>query len=127
MSSSMKPSTYPESFDRMLDAWNEPSADKVRGHLIAALTDDIYFCDPTIRLTGIDAFEKMVFDVQARLPGAVYSRTSAVDSHHDLHRYHWAIHVGDKQVVQGFDVVEERDGKVAKVLGFFGELPNIIK
>ncbi|GAA6140146.1 nuclear transport factor 2 family protein [Arenicella sp. 4NH20-0111] len=114
---------YPDSFDRMLDAWNEQDPTRIRAHLEAALTSDVYFADPTIVLTGIDDFEKMVHEVQGRIPGAVYSRTSRVDTHHDLYRYHWAIHVNGEQIVQGFDVVEERKGKVARVLGFFGDLP----
>lgn len=114
---------YPESFDRMLAAWNEQDSDKIREHLEAALTVDVYFADPTIVLSGIDEFEKMVHEVQARIPGARYSRTSTVDTHHDLYRYHWAIHVGNEQIVQGFDVVEENAGKVSRVLGFFGDLP----
>jgi len=117
-------SNYPDAFDRMLDAWNEKESSKVRSHLEASLTEDVYFCDPTIELTGIDAFETMVYEVQAKIPGAIYSRTSKVDSHHNLYRYHWAIHSGSEQIIQGFDVVEERDGKVSKVLGFFGDLPN---
>jgi len=114
---------YPSTFDLMLDAWNESKPSMVRQHLDAALTDDVHFVDPTIDITGIDAFEKMVHDVQARMPEAVYSRISEVDSHHNLYRYHWAIHVDSKLAVQGFDVIEERDGKVARVLGFFGDLP----
>jgi len=114
---------YPPAFDGMLAAWNEADHKKMRGHLEAALSEDIHFVDPDNDISGIDAFEAMVLQVQASIPGAVYSRTSAVDSHHLLHRYHWAIHLAGKQLVQGFDVVEERAGKVGKVMGFFGALP----
>ena len=116
-------SDYPDSFDRMLAAWNEPDPQKIREHLDAALTPDVHFVDPSVDINGIDAFEKNVHEVQARLLGARYSRISEVDSHHNLHRYHWAIHQGNELLVQGFDVVESRDGKVAKVWGFFGDLP----
>lgn len=114
---------YPDAFDHMLNAWNESDPSKVRLHLDTALSPNVHFIDPTIDITGIDAFEKMVHDVQARLPGAVYSRISDVDTHHTLYRYHWAIHVKEQLTVQGFDVVEERNGKVARVIGFFGDLP----
>lgn len=114
---------YPAAFDRMLDAWNEKEQPKIRDHLEAALTPDVHFVDPTIDIKGIDAFEKMVRDVQTRLPGARYSRISEVDSHHNLFRYHWAIYVGDSLTVQGFDVVESSNNKVARVLGFFNDLP----
>lgn len=115
--------TYPESFDHMLAAWNETEASKIRSHLDQALNEEVHFVDPTIDILGIDAFEKMVHEVQARIPGAKYSRASSVESHHDVHRYHWAIHVDGKLAVQGFDVVETRDAKVSKVIGFFGDFP----
>ena len=114
---------YPASFDEMLDAWNQTDPSKIRAHLDAALTPDVYFLDPTIEITGIDAVEKSIHDVQERFPGAVFSRTSQVDSHHHLHRYHWEIHLDGSLLVEGFDVLEVRDGKVARLLKFFGDLP----
>jgi hypothetical protein len=89
--------TYPKAFDRMLDAWNERDASKIRGHLDASLNDDVWFVDPTIDLTD-------------------------VDTHHKVHRYHWAIHVNGHLVVQGFDVAESKTDKVSLLIGFFGEL-----
>ncbi len=118
-------SDYPSSFDHMLAAWNEAEPAKVRGHLERALAPDVRFVDPSIDVTGIDGFEANVHEVHARLPGAVYSRTSGVDSHHGLHRYSWAIHRDGELVLPGFDVGEtDADGRVARVLGFFGPLPE---
>jgi len=107
----------------MLDAWNESDATKVRGYLKAALDDNVRFVDPTIDLVGIDAFETTVHEVQARIPGAVYSRISRVDAHHNVYRYHWVIHVGGKLAVQDFDTVAAVDDKVSLVIGFVGDLP----
>ena len=118
-------SDYPSSFDHMLAAWNEAEPAKVRGHLERALAPDVRFVDPSIDVTGIDGFEANVHEVHARLPGAVYSRTSGVDSHNGLHRYSWAIHRDGELVLPGFDVVEtDAEGRVARVLGFFGPLPE---
>lgn len=114
---------YPPALDTMLKAWNEAIPDAIRGHLDAALATDVHFVDPTANIRGIDAFEAMVHEVQARLPGAVYSRVSDVDAHNELYRYHWAIHVGGNLAVQGLDVTEVSDGRVTRVLGFFGDLP----
>jgi hypothetical protein len=113
---------YPDAFDQMLAAWNEPDPAKIRGHLEAALNNDVRFVDPTIDIVGIDDFESMVHDVQARIPGAVYSRISKVDAHHNVYRYHWAIHSQGKLLVQGFDVIEAKNDKISKVIGFFGDL-----
>lgn len=117
---------YPESFDHMLAAWNEPNSELVRGHLLKALTPGVRFVDPSIDLTGIDAFEANVHEVQTNQPGAVYSRTSGVDSQRGFHRYHWAIHLNGKLLVPGFDVVETNDeGLVVSVIGFFGPMPEM--
>jgi len=116
---------YPKSLDHMLAAWNEPDSSRVREHLAKALNPEVRFVDPTIDVTGIDGFEKNVHEVQSRLPGAVYSRTSGVDSQHDFHRYHWAIHLDGKLVISGFDVTEtDEDGRVVCVIGFFGDVPE---
>ena len=116
----------PESLEHMLAAWNEPDPSHVRAHLDRALSPDVRFVDPSIDLTGIDAFEANVHEVQRRLPGAVYSRTSGVDSQHGFHRYHWAIHQGDELVIKGFDVTQtEATGSVLLVIGFFGSLPRL--
>ncbi len=117
---------YPESLDHMLAAWNEQDPDGVRGHLDKALAPHVTFIDPSVETHGIDEFEVNVRTVQATLPGARYSRTSGVDSHHRLHRYSWQISRDGEVLLSGFDVTEVDDhGRVARVLGFFGLLPDV--
>lgn len=116
---------YPESFDHMLAAWNEPDSARVRAHLEKALAPDVEFIDPSIVTRGIDEFEANVHAVQERLPGAEYRRASGVDSHHTLHRYAWEIRKDGELLLPGFDVAEVDDeGRVRRVLGFFGPLPD---
>lgn len=117
-------SDIPASFDHMLAAWNERDPEKIRGHLERALSPEIHFVDPSIVTDGIDEFEQNVRDFRKRLPDAVCSRASGVDSHHGLYRYDWAIRRGDELMLAGFDVAEI-DGaeRVEKVMGFFGPLP----
>jgi len=117
---------YPEALDHMLEAWNEPDSARVRRHLDKALSSSVRFADPTIDVSGIDGFEQNVHEVKSKIPGAVYSRTSGVDSQHNYHRYHWAIHQEGKLLLSGFDVAEtDEQGKVSCVIGFFGEIPEI--
>ena len=116
-------SQYPESLDYMMAAWNEADPSKVRAHLDKALDENVRFVDPSIDLTGIDAFEANVHEVQKSLPEAVYSRACDVDSQHGFHRYHWAIHQDGKLITPGFDVTETNEqGKVTCVMGFFGRI-----
>ncbi len=116
---------YPSSLDHMLASWNEADSTLVRGHLELALSPKVRFVDPSIDVKGIDGFEANVHEVQTRLPGAVYSRTSGVDSQHNFHRYHWAIHQNGELLVSGFDVTEtDESGLVVCVIGFFGPVPE---
>lgn len=116
---------YPEAFDHMLAAWNEPDAAQVRNHLEKALDSNVRFVDPSIDVTGIDGFEQNVHEVKSKIPGAIYSRTSGVDSQHNFHRYHWAIHQKGQFLLSGFDVTEtDEQGKITCVIGFFGEVPK---
>ncbi len=118
-------SGYPESLDHMMAAWNERDPDKVRGHLERALAPDVEFIDPSIETHGIDEFEANVHEVHARIPGADYARASGVDSHHRLHRYAWQITRDGELLMPGFDVTEvDEQGRVLRVLGFFGPLPD---
>ena len=117
--------TYPESLDHMLAAWNEPDPVLVRHHLERAVAPGVEFVDPSVATHGIDEFETNVHRVQGSLPGANYSRTSGVDSHHQLHRYSWQISRGGVVLLSGFDVTEtDEHGQVTRVLGFFGPLPD---
>lgn len=118
--------SYPPSFDRMLDAWNERDMRQVRNHLDAALAPDVIFIDPTIVTHGIEQFEKNVHAFRAKYPEAILRRSSAVDSHHELHRYSWEIVIHSKVFLLGFDVTEtDPSGKVKRVLGFFGPLSPV--
>ncbi|MFK8049599.1 MAG: hypothetical protein AB8B81_14330 [Halioglobus sp.] len=118
-------SDYPQALNHMLAAWNESDPSLVRLHLDKALAPEVRFVDPSIDVTGIDGFEANVHEVHENYPGNVYSRTSDVDTQHGFHRYHWAIHsVNGELVLPGFDVVAtDGDGRVTCVIGFFGELP----
>lgn len=113
----------PPALDHMLAAWNERDPAKVRGHLDLALREDVHFVDPSVDIEGIDAFEANVHHVHGQIPGATYGRTSDVDAHHDHYRYHWEIRLDDEQLLEGFDVaVLDAQGRVEKVIGFFGPL-----
>ncbi|MFK7894514.1 MAG: nuclear transport factor 2 family protein [Myxococcota bacterium] len=118
-------SGHPESLDHMLAAWNERDPGRIRGHLERALSPEVVFIDPSIVTRGIDEFEANVHEVHARLPDVEYLRASGVDQHHDVVRYAWEIRRGSEVVLPGFDVTElDASGRVLRVLGFFGPLPE---
>jgi hypothetical protein len=114
------------SVDRMLAVWNERELSRIGSHLEAALTPDILFIDPTIETHGRNEFEANVRYFKTKYPQAHIRRASGIDSHHNLHRYGWEISAGGRVFLVGFDVTQTaEDGKVCKVLGFFGQLPGL--
>ncbi len=118
-------SRHPESLEHMMAAWNEPDPSRVRAHLEKALSPEVVFIDPSIVTRGIDEFEANVHEVHGRLPGAAYRRASGVDRHHDVVRYAWEIRRDGELLLPGFDVTElDGAGRVVRVLGFFGPLPE---
>ncbi|MEO1038618.1 MAG: hypothetical protein AAFX09_03655 [Pseudomonadota bacterium] len=112
-----------ECLEKMMAIWNTSEEADIRALTEQALEHNIHFVDPNHNIIGRDAFVEMVKQVQALIPGAAYTRTSAIDFQNNFCRYHWAIHRSDALVMSGFDVAEINDAdKVVKVIGFFGEL-----
>jgi hypothetical protein len=119
-------SAQANSLDHMLAIWNERDLSRIRCHLEAVLAADVVFIDPTIETHGLQEFEENVRDFRTKYPEASIRRASGIDSHHNLHRYNWEITVGGKVFLAGSDVAETaEDGKVCRVLGFFGPLPKL--
>lgn len=115
----------PEVLNHMLEVWNERDPSKICERVDAVFSADVVFIDPANSIVGCDAFEKRVQSFRARLPEVICGRSSGVDRHHGLHRYHWEIHQGDQRLIEGFDVTEvDADGRVSRVEGFFGPIPQ---
>jgi hypothetical protein len=116
-------SAYEEKLEEMLSVWNTTDAAKKAALVDSALEHNVHFVDPNHNIIGRDAFLKMVDEVQAMVPGAVYSRASEINMQNNFYRYHWSVRLNGELLLAGFDVTEVNDaGKVVKVIGFFGEL-----
>lgn len=112
-----------EKLEQMLSVWNTTDVRRQATLVEASLEHNIHFVDPKNNIIGRNAFLTMVSKVQKEIPNARYSRASDIDVQNNFCRYHWAIHIDEKLIMPGFDVVEINDaGKIVKVIGFFGEL-----
>lgn len=116
-------SVQDQNLNKMLAVWNTTDPEEKAALVEAALEHNVHFVDPNHNIIGRQAFLDMVDKVQAEIPGAVYSRASALDEQNNFYRYHWAIHFNGELILPGFDVTEVNDaGKIVKVIGFFGLL-----
>lgn len=112
-----------DNLDKMMAIWNTSDAAEIERLTAEALEHNVHFADPNHNIVGRAAFIAMVHEVQARIPGSVYSRASRIDVQNNFCRYHWSIDFEGRRLMDGFDVTEVNDGgKIVKVLGFFGLL-----
>jgi hypothetical protein len=115
----------PKVLEKMQMMWNERDLEQIRDQIDEIFSASVVFIDPANSIVGHDAFEKMVRAFRTRWPDADLSHASGFDGHHDLYRYHWKIHQESKLLMEGFDVTElDPDGRVSRVLGFFGPIPS---
>ena len=108
--------------DTYCQVWNEPDAQR-RAHLLAQVwSDGATYTDPTVHAAGSGELLAHIANVVARRPGARIVRTSAVDEHHGLARFSWRLVEADGTPrPEGIDIVElSADGKIRRIIGFFG-------
>ncbi len=111
--------------DAHLAAFSAPD-DATRRRLVEqAWAPDGHFADPLFAATGHDEIVALAASVPELYPGYVFTRTSAVDLHHDHARYAFAFTAPDGTVVvDGVEVAQVGGtGRLVRVIGFFGPVP----
>ena|SRR5438552_1355591 len=112
--------------DTYLAMWNEPDAERRADHIRSAWTEAGHYVDPLLEAEGHDSLSNMVAAVHTQYPGQRFRRTSGIDIHHDQLRFGWELVAPDGSItVAGVDVgVLAADGRLARIAGFFGPLPD---
>jgi|SRR5690606_17278171 len=105
---------------------NETDPQRRRALTEQAWTEDAAYYDPLMEAKGHDALCDMVAAVHAQFPGQRFVRTTGIDAHHGLVRFGWELADGRGTVtVAGIDVgVIAPDGRLHRIAGFFGPLPE---
>jgi SnoaL-like domain len=112
--------------DTYLAAWNEQDG-QARAQLIQqAWTREGRYVDPMLAAEGHAAISEMVAAVHSKFPGHVFRRTSGIDAHNGQVRFGWELAAPDGAItVAGLDVGElGADGRLTRITGFFGALPE---
>jgi len=109
-----------------LAMWNEEDPSRRAEHITAAWTDDGRYTDPLQEAQGHAALSEMVAGIHEQLPGHRFARTSGIDVHHGELRFGWQLAAPDGTVaVAGVDVgAVADDGRLRRITGFFGPLPE---
>ena len=112
--------------DTYLAMWNETDPKRRAEQIERVWTGDCRYVDPQLEAEGHAALSDMVATVQARFPGHRFRRISGIDTHHNVLRFAWELAAPDGAVVvAGIDIGGlAPDGRLARITGFFGELPG---
>jgi hypothetical protein len=98
-----------------------------RAELVATtFTEDGRHVDQHADATGHAELVEMIAGVHAGFPGLRMARTSGVDRFGDQLRFAWELTAADgTPIVAGLDVAEVApDGRLQRVTGFWGDLPD---
>lgn len=112
--------------DAYFGALNETDAQR-RAELVATAWDpDGKYFDPLLTADGHEAIGDLTVQAQAQFPGFRFVRTSGIDAHHGIVRFGWSLVGPDgTEAVAGLDVgVLAPDGRLTRIAGFFGPLPQ---
>jgi hypothetical protein len=112
--------------DTYFAMWREVDAPARRALVAQAFTADGRHVDPHADARGHAELEAMLAGVHDGYPGFAIERTSGIDQHGDQVRYAWRLDLADgTTLVEGVDVAElAADGRLARVAGFWGDLPE---
>jgi hypothetical protein len=112
--------------DTYLDGWNETQPAR-RAELIDQVwSADGRLIDPPLDASGRAEISDMAQSLHAQFPDHYFRRSSAIDEHHGHFRFAWELVSSDGTVaLTGLDVGElAPDGTIARITGFFGDLPS---
>ena len=118
--------TTPAIIDAYLAMWLDGDAAARAGRVAEVFTEDGRHVDPNADARGHDGLAEMLSAVHAQFPGFGMRQTSAVDAHNDQFRFGWELTGADGTViVAGTDVGElAPDGRIRRIAGFWGPLPD---
>ena len=106
-------------------AWSEPDHKRRQQILDRVWAEDGTYTDPTAHVASRSELVDHLSGFIAQFPGAHIALTSGIDTHHQNFRFSWRMVLADGKVfVEGIDFGKlSPDGKLHRIVGFFGPLP----
>src|SRR3954453_9450558 len=107
-------------------AWNETDEDKRRELLTRSFADTGTYLDPTGAADSREALVAHIGGFHQMMPGHTIDMTSGVDVHGSVFRFAWAMNNGSEPALEGMDFGElAADGRISRIVGFFGPFPSL--
>jgi hypothetical protein len=115
-----------ETVDTYLSAWNEPDVGTRAPLIEKAWATDGVLQDPPLEGEGHAGISAAADALHTHYAGHRFRRVSGVDTHHDMFRFAWELVGPDGAVaIAGLDVGQVApDGRLQRITGFFGDLPE---
>lgn len=113
-----------ETIDSHLEAYALADLDRRNALVAANWNVEGELTDPPLAGRGHNEISELADVVLTHYADHHFERTTAVDSHHNFARYGWDLVAADGNVaVSGSDFVQfDDDGKLLRIVGFFGPL-----
>jgi len=124
MTTTENTTTIVDTIDMHLQAYAMADANRRDELVAAAWNADGELLDPPLEGRGRAEISALADVVLTHYAGHRFVRTTAVDAHHGFARYGWNLTAPDGTVaVSGIDVAQfDDDGKLLRIVGFFGPL-----
>ena len=117
------------SLKKYFRAWGEPDSQTRETLLANAWAEKGTYTDPTAHVEGRDALVKHIaeFLSNPQFKNTSLMQTSDIDIHHRSFRFEWTMKdASGAAMVSGMDYGEmNEDGKITKIVGFFGPFPEL--
>ena len=119
--------TVAETVGAYIAAWAETDEAKRKKLIEQCWAEDGLYVDPVAEERGRDGLSQIIAGFHAQQPGARIDIASGIDQHHNQIRFAWTFVQADgKTAVEGIDAGElAEDGKIARIVGFWGAPPAI--
>lgn len=109
---------------RYLQAWNETDPDRRARLLRDGWAEDARYVDPLANVRGVHEIDGLIAGVQARFPGFRFALLGEPNGHGEHVRLSWSLGpAGVPAPIEGSDVVELQQGRIARVIGFLDRVP----
>ena len=115
--------------DRYCAAWSAENAQRRRELLLSIWREGATYTDPTVHAAIADELLTHITNIHTKYPGVRIVRTSDVDAHHDIARFHWRFLTSNGiRFPDGLDIafLNDQQTQITKVVGFFGSNINSV-
>ncbi len=107
-----------------LHAWNETDPDRRARLLRDGWTEDARYVDPLMHARGVHEIDGLIAGVHDRFPGFRFSLLGEPNGHGEHVRFSWSLGPANAEPpIEGSDVIELQQGRIARVIGFLDRVP----